>query len=320
MSAISEESPLADQLKQAVQQKMLDSGWTQDEDDMSLAEYIVLMVANGKTQDQIASELSTDLLPEAEGTAEFAQWLTEHVARLTGAAPSEDTTQTSTGQEESSIPAAYDNDLGDNAPDNAYVPGRAPVDPFADHPHSPRGPKGLHGGPRAGRGGRGDSRGRGNFDSALHRTRGNDRISSHNSRGVPKGPRGGRDMRAGAGMQKALNGMANAQMQGQGQPGQMPSMQQQMDMMQQFMETSAQFMAQYMPGGMDPNMSPNGHNAMGGGNNRGRSMFDRVDRGGGRGRGRGGHHQNGNRKPSEAADADTQSTEAMDTSGASTLR
>lgn len=44
------------------------------------------MLANGKTQDQIAAELSGDLLnlgPDDPGAKEFAHWLFEQVAHLT---------------------------------------------------------------------------------------------------------------------------------------------------------------------------------------------------------------------------------------------
>jgi len=121
MTSIAEESPLAEQLKNAVQAKAIEYSWTQDEDDTSLAEYIVLMVANGKNQEQIAAELSGELLQDAEGTEEFAQWLTNYVAKLTGAAGNDETAQVSSAQEDVPIPAAYDNDLGESAPDNAYV-------------------------------------------------------------------------------------------------------------------------------------------------------------------------------------------------------
>ena len=121
MTSIAEESPLAEQLKNAVQAKAIEYSWTQDEDDTSLAEYIVLMVANGKNQEQIAAELSGELLQDAEGTEEFAQWLTNYVAKLTGAASNDETAQASSAQEDVPIPAAYDNDLGESAPDNAYV-------------------------------------------------------------------------------------------------------------------------------------------------------------------------------------------------------
>lgn len=74
-------TPLAEALNSAVHAKLLEVGWG-SEDDTSLAEFIVLMLVNGKTEDQIASELASDILPEGEGTQEFARWLFEQVQVL----------------------------------------------------------------------------------------------------------------------------------------------------------------------------------------------------------------------------------------------
>ena len=71
-------TPLAEQLSGIVQPKLVDIGWSSAGDDSALAEYIILMLVNGKTQDQIASELSTDLLnlgPEDSGAYALAKWL-----------------------------------------------------------------------------------------------------------------------------------------------------------------------------------------------------------------------------------------------------
>lgn len=194
----------------------------------------------------------------------------------------------------------------------------------------PRGPKGLHGGRPAGRGGRGGASGK-TGDAALHRVRGNDRISTH-VRGAPKGPRNtqGRDVRPG--MQKALNGMGmggppqgmqNPMMMNGGQqgPGMMQmSPQQQMEFMA-MMEHQTRMLAQLsgmMPGGA--NAFPQGGNQQ---NSQGRSLFDRVEpgrgRGGARGRGRGGSNQNGHIKsPTKQADQDTAMEADSQTTGAET--
>src|SRR5271154_6168505 len=81
MAGISLDTPLAETLSHLVQNKITEIGWGQ-EDDTSLAEYIVLMLANGKTQDQIASELAGDLLQDGEGIPHFTQWLFDQVAIL----------------------------------------------------------------------------------------------------------------------------------------------------------------------------------------------------------------------------------------------
>ena len=79
-------TPLAEALGDAVQSKLMDTGWASGGlDDSALGEYIILMLVNGKTSDQIAAELSADLLslpPEDTGPAEFAAWLFEQVELL----------------------------------------------------------------------------------------------------------------------------------------------------------------------------------------------------------------------------------------------
>ncbi|RVX69206.1 hypothetical protein B0A52_07182 [Exophiala mesophila] len=309
MSAIALETPEAQALSSAVHSKIVDQGWTQD-DDTSLAEYIVLMLANGKTQDQIASELAGELLQDADGTTEFAQWLFQQVDNMSGGAgPSQNAPQpqqesglelaqesTDSANAESSIPAAYEMDMADSAPENA-----------------PRGPKGLHGGRAQ------SNRGRGNHkssDSALHRVRGNDRINTHgNTRGAPKGPRNSQGVRPG--MQKALNniglagqppGIPPQMMPNPGQPGQnMPPMnpQQQMEFMAAMWEQQTRMLAQ-----ITGIMPENGGFPQGGQpQQNGRSLFDRVEPGRGRGgRGRGGRAgggQNGHAKSNKQSDADT---------------
>ena len=84
--AIQANSPLAEQLSNIVQPKLVDMGWTTGGfDDSALTEYIILMLVNGKTQEQIATELSNDLLnlgPEDSGASTFAGWLFDQVNML----------------------------------------------------------------------------------------------------------------------------------------------------------------------------------------------------------------------------------------------
>ena len=79
-------TPLAEELGNAVQNRLMETGWaTGGLDDSALGEYIILMLVNGKTQEQIAAELSADLLslpPEDTGPAEFSKWLFEQVEIL----------------------------------------------------------------------------------------------------------------------------------------------------------------------------------------------------------------------------------------------
>ncbi len=79
-------TPLADALNAVIQPKLVDVGWsTGGVDDSALSEYIILMLVNGKTQDQIAAELSGDLLnlgPDDPGAIDFSRWLFEQVDQL----------------------------------------------------------------------------------------------------------------------------------------------------------------------------------------------------------------------------------------------
>lgn len=79
-------TPLADALSDVVQPKLSEIGWnTGGLDDSALGEYIILMLVNGKTQEQIAAELSNDLLnlePDNAGAIDFSRWLFEQVDLL----------------------------------------------------------------------------------------------------------------------------------------------------------------------------------------------------------------------------------------------
>jgi hypothetical protein len=99
-------TPLAEALNSAVHAKLLEVGWG-SEDDTSLAEFIVLMLVNGKSEEQIATELASDILPEGEGTQEFARWLFEQVQVLQKREPA---TATDSQAEQQSIPSFTDPD------------------------------------------------------------------------------------------------------------------------------------------------------------------------------------------------------------------
>ncbi|KKA28716.1 hypothetical protein TD95_004941 [Thielaviopsis punctulata] len=89
------DTPLAEALNAVIQPKLQEVGWgSGDPDDTSLAEYIVLMLINGRSQEQVATDISKDLLdldtvdPMAR---DFSQWLFAEVeaqnARLNGGQP-----------------------------------------------------------------------------------------------------------------------------------------------------------------------------------------------------------------------------------------
>jgi hypothetical protein len=78
------ESPLAQAVANAIQPKLVEMGWS-DGQESPLIEYIVLMLVNGKTQEQIATELSNDFLGLDEGDTaalEFSHWLFGQVEQL----------------------------------------------------------------------------------------------------------------------------------------------------------------------------------------------------------------------------------------------
>lgn len=78
-------TPLAEALSTAIQPKLVEVGWGSNADESTLAEYIILMLANGKTQDQISADLSTDLLglPANDPSVHsFSRWLFEQIDLL----------------------------------------------------------------------------------------------------------------------------------------------------------------------------------------------------------------------------------------------
>lgn len=78
--------PIVNAIGERIQPKLVDIGWSiGGEESSPLSEYICLMIVNGKKQDQIAAELSGDLLGLAEGDSsavEFAKWLFDLVEEL----------------------------------------------------------------------------------------------------------------------------------------------------------------------------------------------------------------------------------------------
>lgn len=80
-------TPLAEALGHVIPPKLVEMGWSSDGgDDSALTDYVILMLANGKTQEQIAGELSNDLLGGlGEGDTQaldFSRWLFEQVEIL----------------------------------------------------------------------------------------------------------------------------------------------------------------------------------------------------------------------------------------------
>lgn len=80
---IAMQTPLAEALQREVQTKLAENGWApSDDSDNTMAEYIILMLVNGRQEDEISSELARDLLnldPEDNSAREFSKWLFEMV-------------------------------------------------------------------------------------------------------------------------------------------------------------------------------------------------------------------------------------------------
>jgi hypothetical protein len=310
-------TPLAEALNMAIQPKLGELGWgSGGADDTALAEYIVLMLVNGKTQDEITGELSADFLqlgPDDPSAKQFVQWLFEQIEILNaqlngaGAQPPADGQVADGAQEDYSMD---DTSMMDTPGEiNAYVDlpsgTRFRHDMLTDH-NSPTGPKSMRAGNNF-RGGR-EKRMVGQInralnqssDSVLHRTRGQSGVQ----RGPPTGPRmgAGRQPRvannraasvahgmaaqgipgipAGPG---AMNGRNPAMNNGWGMMPQQPSQFDMMAMLEQQQLMIQQMMAQQ--GGMMPNGQPPNS----------KSLFERVQKPPhnnfrGRGGARGGQH------------------------------
>lgn len=128
-------TPLADALSAAIQPKLIEAGWASgSDDDAALVEYIILMLVNGRTQEQIATELSADLLglgPEDAGAQQFAAWLFQQVeqtdAQLNGTQPSG--TDAMTGMSQGNGDFDTDMGAGDGNDLNAFVSPTYPQQP-----------------------------------------------------------------------------------------------------------------------------------------------------------------------------------------------
>ncbi|KAI3322268.1 hypothetical protein HD806DRAFT_501538 [Xylariaceae sp. AK1471] len=295
-------TPLADALNSVIQPKLMEVGWAQSNDDAALSEYIILMLVNGKTQDQIALELAGDLLslgPDDPAARDFAHWLFDQIntlqSQLNGGA-----TQIS-------------NAAGDASQGDVSMEQDTEMNTSTDSPelNAPTGPKSMRNGNNM-RGGAREKRMFGqmtkamerNHDSVLHRVRanGNERINTHN-RAPPTGPRGGgrgnnRVVNRAAGITAGLNQMAAGNMPSMPVPPGMNGMNDMSWMMQgggqqeqifHLLQQQNQMMAQLQQQlAQQTQTQPQGSNGR-----QGRSLFDRVQNP--RGGRRGAHHGNGPR-------------------------
>jgi hypothetical protein len=82
---ITTDGPLGKALQAVVGPKLVDLGWSSGPQDNSLTEYIILMLVNGKTQEDISNELARDLLALSDddmSAVNFATWLFHEVDEL----------------------------------------------------------------------------------------------------------------------------------------------------------------------------------------------------------------------------------------------
>jgi nuclear polyadenylated RNA-binding protein NAB2 len=198
-------TPLATAIQTEIQPKLMELGWVSDPTENTLSEYIVLMLINGKTESEIASELSSELLgldPNDPGAKDFSRWLFEQINTLANAGKVDDLAASQDDSATLSDDQKMDMDLGlegDAAQAiNAYVFLRysRPLESYMLTNLRPKGPKAMREG--GGRGGRGNrmfnqiNRAMDRVqDSVLHRVggqSGNGRINTH-GRTPPSGPR-----------------------------------------------------------------------------------------------------------------------------------
>jgi hypothetical protein len=274
-------TPLAEALQNVVLPKLVEVGWSTGMQDDTLSEYIILMLANGKAQDQIASELSNDLLdlgPDDQGAVEFAKWLFEQVQILAVKFNvADDASDANGGAADGHGDIAIgDADMvegADGSPSTMYASTRRSIPQLkyvlTRYPR-PTGPKAMRNGKTR------DKRMLGQLNKSLergtdplHRVRGAagvGRINSHSRGDVPKGPRqqqiqrglaagNGRPMQGMPGMAPIMPHMggmppngAHFQQQQAQQPGMIAMQPQQLQHMLQMMEEQANMMAQLSQG------------------------------------------------------------------------
>ena len=287
-------SPLAQAIQNAVQPKLIESGWVLEENDTTLSEYVTMMLVQQKDIQGVRSELGGDLLGLGEddpGVVEFSDWLFAQVQSMVAPAQqapaveaqqaAQQGGQVEEQQQQQGMAASLDSTMDDAAP--------------AVGEGVPSGPKAMRDGTAVrgrGRGGRmlGQMNNHMNREQAsdpLRRIKGaaggqHGRIDAHAGRDAPRGPRGSRG--ATNGVQRMMNGRGGSQMnamlqQQQQQPNMMSQMggmdpQHQMAFMQMMME-QANMMQQFvqnggqMPGAQGP---PAGT---------GRPLSDRINKRGG---------------------------------------
>ncbi|TVY20560.1 Nuclear polyadenylated RNA-binding protein NAB2 [Lachnellula arida] len=230
------DTPLAQALNSVIQPKLVDVGWSTGGTENDLSEYIILMLVNGKTQEQIAAELSGDLLnlePDNPDARNFSRWLFDQVdllnSQLNGGngGPGTDSNVAQGGPANGEQDADM-GDVSDVGQANVYAIPIVDFSPDLSLPprpppltyHRPTGPKSMRDGVSRPR----DKRMLGHLakamdrssDSVLHKVRthsGNERINSH-TRAPPTGPRQQQTQNRGGRGSMHMNGGRNGSMAG----------------------------------------------------------------------------------------------------------
>jgi hypothetical protein len=115
-------TPLAEALHSAIQGKIAELQWAgPGAEGSAMAEYLVLMLANGKTESEIAAEISGDLLglsPDDQTAPEFARWLFEQIGTLSSQLGTVQTQPADAmdGAKDESVDGSYDINM-DTSPD-----------------------------------------------------------------------------------------------------------------------------------------------------------------------------------------------------------
>jgi nuclear polyadenylated RNA-binding protein NAB2 len=250
---ITADSDFAHALQGVIASKLAELGWSPGGPDDQLSEYVVLMLVNGKDQNEVAADIARDLLdlPEPDSSClEFAQWLFEQVAIL----------NSQFNPSSSDQPAESDTAM------QGSTPSAEQQSPDTDRP-IPTGPKAMLSNNGKPNGNRMFNQINRNMDrsgdSSLRRIQGaggTGRINSHAGRGNIRGGKGQQIQRnfEGANRRAIKNGVgqgqfgnANFPMQGQGQMEQAQLL--------QMLEHQARIMTQIASshGLMNPAFMPN---------------------------------------------------------------
>lgn len=291
-------TPLAEALSNVVQPKLSEVGWsTGGLDDSALGEYIILMLVNGKTQEQIAAELSNDLLnlgPDDTGATDFSKWLFEQVHILNAQLNGPPVSQISPVQQVQAIPSYIDE--GSLSGDGSRQPGDGGSTDAAmgeamdgvQNGFIPTGPKSMRNPSR-----NGNKRMIGQIskamdrsgDAALHRVRpqqGTERINMH-GRPPPKGPRNDQNRNSRAQGSIRTIAVPNGSVSNGGTTGPLMQMtpQQQMQLMSMYEEQARMMQQLFSPQQHQmfmPAMSPNFNNGSAPPRQQpGKSLFERVE-------------------------------------------